>query len=96
MTLMLDATHSTETGPTKLFRFLDQAPDSAGRRRFVLFWIGRDDLRLGTLAAQNYYADPAGLLDNAQELVMLPGENDTAAACRVLGCKRTERRAVAS
>ncbi len=75
-----------------LIHFLDTSPDSLGRRCFVLFWIGRDQGRYGTLAGQHFHADPK--LYCAVPLELQPGEDDTSAACRVLGVERTQTRGV--
>lgn len=74
---------------TTLIHYEDAGHDNQGRRRFVLFWIGTDQGRFGTLAAQHFFARPEQYASTP--LNVEPGETCTDAACRVLGCKRTER-----
>jgi hypothetical protein len=71
----------------RLIRFHDEGPDGQGRRRFALFWIGRDHFRLGRLAAQEFHARPEQYAD-AEPLTLAAGETDADAACRALGVER--------
>lgn len=46
-----------------LVKFIDDGPDSQGRRHMVMFWIGDDDLDQGRVRGVVQHKTPEALID---------------------------------